>query len=117
MSKKVFKHKQILDHKKQNPDAKPADIQKALGFNLQYIYKVLADAKKSPKKAKKIGRPRKVIKEPTYAIKEPTYAIIPTATFGGLNGELAEKDEQIRKLNHVIQYLEQRLYEYRGVTV
>lgn len=110
MSKKVFKHKQILAHKKQNPDAKPADIQKALGFNLQYIYKVLADAKKSPKKAKKIGRPRKVIKEPTYAI-------IPTATFGGLNGELAEKDEQIRKLNHVIQYLEQRLYEYRGVTV
>lgn len=110
MSKKVFKHKQILDYQKQNPDAKPSDIQKALGFNLQYIYKVLADAKKASKKAKKIGRPRK-------AIKEPTYAIIPAATFGGLNGELAEKDEQIRKLNHVIQYLEQRLYEYRGVAV
>lgn len=114
MSKKVFKHKQILDYKKSNPNAKPAEIQKALGFNLQYIYRVLADHKKGPKKVRTTKR---VSRKSVSFGKEPTYAVVPTATFGGLNAELAQKDEQIRALNNVIQYLEQRLYEYRGVTV
>lgn len=102
---------QIRDYHADKPTATASEIAKALNVLPQTVYKVLEGKLiKKQYAAQKVKKPRKPKKLMPVAEKDlkPLWDIRTSR----LDAIITERDEEIKKLNIVIQYLEQRLSEY-----
>ena len=110
---------QILDFKKSNPTATPADIATALGVKRTTVYSTLSYHKKNGTKvAKRRGRPRKfvtpVVEMQTIKHDTPLEGVmldkIRAATIGVQDMQIERMADKITQLKAVIRYLEGKVY-------
>ena len=106
---------QILDFKKSNPTATPADISTALGVKRTTVYSTLSYHKKNGNRvAKRRGRPRKfvtpVVEMQPTKVEGVTLDKIRAATIGMQDMQIERMADEITQLKAVIRYLEGKVY-------
>lgn len=105
METKQTKAEIVQAYVKEHPKAKAKEIHEKTGVNLQYIYDLMYRMSKGkPKKRSPKKRAVRATKPSTSTDIQKEYM---TLVYKNI-----EKEEEIEKLNIVIQYLEQRVMEY-----
>jgi len=104
METKQTKAEIVQAYVKEHPEAKAKEIHEKTGVNLQYIYDLMYRMSK--------GKTKKRSPKKTVRTTKPSTSTEIQKEYMALVYKNIEKEEEIEKLNIVIQYLEQRVMEY-----
>jgi len=104
METKQTKAQIVQAYIKEHPGAKAKEIHEKTGVNLQYIYDLMYRMSK--------GKTKKRSPKKTVRTTKPSTSTEIQKEYMALVYKNIEKEEEIEKLNIVIQYLEQRVMEY-----
>jgi len=105
METKQTKAQIVQAYIKEHPGAKAKEIHEKTGVNIQYIYDLIYRMSKGKTK-------KRSPKKKTVRATKPSVASEVQKEYLKLVYRNMEREEEIKKLNIVIQYLEQRVMEY-----